>query len=335
MSGQPHPYDRSFILIRNDSLFKIMTANNLTSLAIFISLFFIFTLIAVYEIYMSIVAYIESPISTSYTTITHDKIPLPEIYLCSPGRITFDGKRKFGDKFEHAEKLRRLYFDRNFVLEDDSTETTLSEWSNFTAQQMHQVYLEGNIQGATVYLYCMMRTNVNKQMLCKTIYTTVFDPEYGRCFLIHLNNLDQETYGQGLLMILNLRFQDFKNLTPSELQPKFLGLHVAVAEKIDPTNAGETFLVPRGVYTKLDLYREDLNFLNVDSGPNIQLCTDADDFEFKILRANYSADACKLECKLDWIAKSQRCILPYDEHFYKNATLKEYKFCSPQEVKIA
>uniref|UniRef100_A0A915K5A3 Uncharacterized protein n=1 Tax=Romanomermis culicivorax TaxID=13658 RepID=A0A915K5A3_ROMCU len=322
---KPQNFDKSLSFLDIEAVGKILNARNLCSLIFYIILFVLFTTFMIYEIYMTINNYLTSPISTSYKIVSKDTARLPQILLCHSNVVTRSFLNTNSSDFRKAENLRNLYFGEN-----ERFSVTVDD--HLTAKDMQNLYQEMALSTSVFYLVCQMRTDAFHMIPCKNITKEVFDPNYGRCHIVDVGEMEQQTPAQGLLLILNIKGSEYPNETGSAITPTYHGLNVGFGQIIDPTNMNEFVLVRPGQYVRINLYESRLNFISVDSSYFQQLCSSTDDINFDFLAANYSSKACRLECRLKTIADACNCTLPYDSVYFKDGVLDKHPFCSPKRM---
>lgn len=324
-------------------------------------LFLAGTAILLWQIYKTIDNYIYSPIISTYTITPMKRMDFPNIYVC-PTSLTsaeflnstsigeqeiVNLKEEMGAVWDYIDFLARsnlsnTYSAENTIhgqsriiprgLKEMVVSRNVPQHSHHNLSEKHifdpqTLFVNGTIPMDKHIRYCEFRTfNYEKNIPCATLARQVFDPDYGRCFIVNVGTRQQEVQSQGLYLALNVQVETFP--TNSSLTPIFTGFVISVQNEYNNIRSGtdRVFVSPPS-YNRIDLAVQRQGFKSFNR-PYKQKCTDPANFEFQIFNVNYSDRYCTYDCVARALRVQCDCLPPIDRRLYKPTVLNQTQdFC--------
>lgn len=311
-----------------------------------------------YQLYKTIHDYINSPTISTFTIKTNDTLDFPTLYLCPASLVSqaflnrtpeaetraIVFKAEMGAVWDYTEYLATGNLSSDF---ESNHEVELKKYkaNNEYDSSMETADLQDFWKKATVPLdshlrHCEFRSFVFHQLNCSDIAREVLDPEYGKCYVVDLGDLQQTVEGQGLQFVFNVQSKTYP--THPKLAPVFNGIYVSVVKEFNPS-AGDSILLTPNTFTRVDLAAQHQIFMhqpsqnqpcvktrdtNENDNDDDDGSDDAPEFTFKVFNANYSQPSCKYDCVAREFADICKCLPPTDRGLYKDDAWKNVDgFC--------
>lgn len=328
--------DESFKRVEIESLTYFYNARCGIQRIFWLLLTSFFSIVMAYEIFRTISDYVESPVSNSFKILTFDEIPLPQVYICPNYRFTQQALTMNRSLLINLLELNEKLSSRSIGGKTEPTNNSETvdwlhydgyNWDNATFRDLkNQWFNVTNVK--SLYYRTQLRktiTQLSDLETDKKIY--VFDRQYGICMLANLNGYNQEISDVALyfFLLLNQSIFQTKNHNLSNV-PVFRGFYVSVADRIDPTNIDNGFIVPVGFFTRFVVKKRNVTRLKTGNS-----CSEKTGTEFQILNATYSIKSCKLDCLLSSFFNICHCLPGIDEFFLRRD--KSMNFCTVTQLK--
>lgn len=284
------------------------------------------SLIMTFELYKSVHDYWASPLVTTFSIIPVSEMDFPQIYICLTNNIKkthFHNLGLSGKSHISVKKNLKDYFmnctSQNSAMVDEKKD----QYENDTYRFLMSVGYDVD----QLFTSCTFNNFYPKPIRCSTIVRSLYDDEYGKCYLLSLVDFKQKIRGSGLLVGLNLSHSLL--VDDPCVASESIGLKVTIAKSYSLSSPDSVFVGP-GSYNNLDLTVQHLMFKNLRSGPHPQPCINQGDIDMQYMIGNYSQAACQKDCELQTMIKICHCIPLMDPYFLNGETLKSIKFCTSE-----
>ncbi|KRX56416.1 Acid-sensing ion channel 2 [Trichinella sp. T9] len=144
-----------------------------------------------------------------------------------------------------------------------------------------------------------------------------------------LGDRKQHVPGQGLVLVMNAQNDNYP--TEKSLMPKTAGVIVSIHHDYNPYSFNY-INVPTKSYTRMSLYAEYHEYLDVETGPKAQPCISEEEKHFSVLDLEYNVAACQMDCFQNLTLTKCDCIILQDVSFVKADIRDSVHFCSPEEI---
>ncbi|VDP01386.1 unnamed protein product [Soboliphyme baturini] len=335
---------------------------------------FAFSLICVfYEIYRLIWRYNHIPVITTISTRLATSMQLPTIEICLPviiGQKHLDNIPHGADVAEAISRsmmsaspveIHRILTPPNYsvtwasqeseelfqavfpdertlpfaqILElNNTTETVLSLDLN-DMNKVYKMFMQMGFSIREVFLECMFYNNIYKRLDCEDIITEIFNPRFGKCFLIPPGKLKQTFPGEALMLFID---SQVSNYPASEfLRQTTAGLTVVLHHQYlyAPYTTREVHVQP-GMFNKITILPEYHKYLSTKGNQRIverRSCTSDDEGDLSLFLLNYTISSCVFDVVQRTVIAHCNCYLPQDQRFVASTVLSLSRMCSLFDV---
>uniref|UniRef100_A0A915L2K3 Uncharacterized protein n=1 Tax=Romanomermis culicivorax TaxID=13658 RepID=A0A915L2K3_ROMCU len=217
--------DRSFLYLELESFKVIFKSVTLTGVVFYAIMLILSTFYAGYYVFQTVDEYLNSPMNTEFNVVTANQMTLPQIYVCSPIKVTKSFYEQNSDLYRKAEMLRLLYFGKSFDL--DTTEANWTSILDMTAENMHALYKNMSTDLYKFWIQIQFRKITVSDMDLEEITTQVFDPQHGICYVVDVGSECKQLYhSEALTMAIDLSSAEYPTLESGAV-PEFLGVKVS------------------------------------------------------------------------------------------------------------
>ncbi|KFD51137.1 hypothetical protein M513_08037 [Trichuris suis] len=322
-----------------------------------------------YEVYKILYNYYNCPIVTEWSVKVTRAIEFPKIEICLPtsiGRKKME-EDPLAIAIAMAMKEKLLYTNlgrttartkrSSMVREDDGNEWSMLEnvadilspdgarWKrsllsdknesiheaieNMSPEMLYQHFMNLSFAVEDVFLDCVFRDTMLRQLKCRDVVTEVLNPNWGKCFVVSVGKRKQHVPGQGLVLVLNAQNQNYPVM--KGLIPKVEGLILSIHHDYTPYSFNY-FNIPTAMYTRIGLQAEYHEYLDVNSGPKAQPCISEDEKNFTVLNINYTVAGCQMDCFQALTLRECGCVVMQDTRLVLPEVMKKARFCSRNDV---
>ncbi|KRY87175.1 Acid-sensing ion channel 1 [Trichinella pseudospiralis] len=210
---------------------------------------------------------------------------------------------------------------------DNNNNNNNTNLSNMT--KLFDDFMRYSFSVDDVFLDCVFRDTMMRQLNCNDVITEVLNPNWGKCFVVSVGDRKQHVPGQGLVLVMNAQNHNYP--TEKSLMPKTAGMIVSIHHDYNPYSFNY-INVPTKSYTRMGLYAEYHEYLDVETGPKAQPCISEEEKHFSVLDLEYNVAACQMDCFQNLTLTKCDCIILQDVNFVKSDIRDSVHFCSPEEI---
>ncbi|KRY22214.1 Acid-sensing ion channel 1 [Trichinella patagoniensis] len=210
---------------------------------------------------------------------------------------------------------------------DSNKNNNNTDLSNMT--KLFDDFMRYSFSVDDVFLDCVFRDTMMRQLNCNDVITEVLNPNWGKCFVVSVGDRKQHVPGQGLVLVMNAQNDNYP--TEKSLMPKTAGVIVSIHHDYNPYSFNY-INVPTKSYTRMSLYAEYHEYLDVETGPKAQPCISEEEKHFSVLDLEYNVAACQMDCFQNLTLTKCDCIILQDVSFVKADIRDSVHFCSPEEI---
>uniref|UniRef100_A0A5S6QUV3 Uncharacterized protein n=1 Tax=Trichuris muris TaxID=70415 RepID=A0A5S6QUV3_TRIMR len=320
-----------------------------------------------YEVYKIVYNYYNCPIVTEWSVKATRALEFPQVEICLPtsiGRKVIE-ENPLAVSVAMAMKEKLLYTDLGKISPSRAKRSlavgagVVNEWSmldnvadmlspdfgrwkrnslpdknetlieDLSPGIIYQHFMNLSFTVEDVFLDCVFRDTMLRQLKCRDVVTEVLNPNWGKCFLVSVGERKQHVPGQGLVLVLNAQNHNYPSI--KGLIPKVEGLILSIHHDYTPYSFNY-FNVPTAMYTRIGLQAEYHEYLDVNSGPKAQPCISEDEKNFTVLNVNYTVAGCQMDCFQTLTLRECDCIVMQDTRLVLPVAMQKARFCSKNDI---